>query len=75
MGGILEQITVEHLGSHDEFYTNKFLLIPLLDISHRYVVDIMCILIWARQFFFLINQFFLFENILKRLFSNIRVTH
>lgn len=75
MGRILEQMTIEHLGSQDEFYTNKFLLIPLLDISHRYVVDIMCILIWARHFFFLINQFFLFKNILKRLFFIIQVTH
>ena len=60
MGGILEQMTVEHLGSQDEFYTNKFLLISLLDISHRYVVDIMCILIWARQFFFFNKQVFSF---------------
>lgn len=60
MGGILEQMTIEHLGSQDEFYTNKFLLIPLLDINHRYVVDIMCILIWARHFFFLNKPVFSF---------------
>lgn len=51
MEGISEQMTVEHLGSQMSFYNNKLLLIPLA-ISHRYIVDIMCILVWARHFFF-----------------------